>query len=505
MDWLSDPIIAMMMLTPFGGVGARDRIEAREAGVAGSFYPAEPAELKAMIDSMLAQAAVEPIPNPILAIAVPHAGYQYSGPVAAHAFATLKGHKFAHVVVIAPSHFAAFDFTSIYDGDAYITPLGAIPSDKAFAAKLAQMSSTIRLSRQGHDPSRSGVEHAIEVELPWLQRVLGEFAVVPIVMGEQSYENCRELGMALASLIQAEEAGEGAAGNTLIVASSDLSHYHPYDEAVAMDHKTLRAVESWDYFGMIRNFDSRNWEACGGGPMVSAMIAAERMGATRAKVLKYANSGDTAGSYSHVVGYGAEVFIKSESEAETETQFSLSDEEKKELLALARRSVERAAAGKLQYESAESSSDEFQREAGAFVTLHEFGRLRGCIGFTSAMHPLYRTVQEAAHLAAVRDPRFSPVTAGEVGNLEIEISVLSPLRRVLDIEKIEVGRHGLMMKKGMNEGLLLPQVPVEQGWDRQQFLEYTCTKAGLISDSWKDEDTDIFAFTAEVFGEQRHR
>jgi AmmeMemoRadiSam system protein A len=121
------------------------------------------------------------------------------------------------------------------------------------------------------------------------------------------------------------------------------------------------------------------------------------------------------------------------------------------------------------------------------------------------MYPLYRTVQEAAHLAAVRDPRFSPVEAGEVENLEIEISVLSPLRRILNVEQIEVGRHGLVMKKGMHEGLLLPQVPVEQGWNRKQFLEYTCAKAGLKSDSWKDEDTDIFAFTAEVFGEHRPR
>ena len=157
-----------------------------------------------MIDDMLAQASPPPVDGPILAAVAPHAGYPYSGPVAAWTFAALKGHKYSRVVVIAPSHYVGFDFTSVYDGDAYATPLGTIPVDKEFARQLTKMSSTIQLSEQGHTPTSAGGEHAIEVQLPWLQKVLGNFELVPIVMGDQSYESSRALGVALAKMIQDE-------------------------------------------------------------------------------------------------------------------------------------------------------------------------------------------------------------------------------------------------------------------------------------------------------------
>jgi hypothetical protein len=329
--------------------------------------------------------------------------------------------------------------------------------------------------------------------LPWLQTVLGDFAVVPIVMGDQSYESSRALGMGLAKLIRH--------GDTLIVASSDLSHYHPYDEAVKIDHKTLNALQVWDYFSMSQNFRGRIWEACGGAPIVAAMIAAERMGANQASVLKYANSGDTTGDHSRVVGYSADVFTKTLTEKINEQKFSLSGHDKKELLALARKSVEYAVRDKKPYEPVASTSESLTQERGAFVTLKKSGRLRGCIGYTSALKPLYLTVWDTATLAALRDPRFQPVSASELGQLHYEISVLSPLRRVTDLRQIKVGQHGLLMKNGDHLGLLLPQVPVEGEWDRQTFLEQTCVKAGMRGGCWKDQDTDIFMFTAVVFGE----
>ncbi len=254
---------------------------------------------------------------------------------------------------------------------------------------------------------------------------------------------------------------------------------------------------------MSRNFQSRVWEACGGAPIVAAMIYAERMGANQAKVLKYANSGDTTGDHSRVVGYSADVFVKARNGKAVELPFSLTDAEKAELLALARKSVEYVVEEKNTYEPAASTSEALNQERGAFMTLKERGQLRGCIGYTSAIKPLYMTVRDTATLAALRDPRFPPVSASELPQLEYEISVLSPLRRVLDIHQIKVGQHGLLMKNGDNEGLLLPQVPVEQRWDRQTFLEQTCRKAGMRSDCWKDEDTDIFMFTAVVFGEHK--
>jgi len=507
--WLAAWIAALLAFAPLKDMraagpekGRQEKVseeKVRQAGVAGSFYPADPKELAAMIDEMLAQATPPPIQDPILAAVAPHAGYPYSGTVAAYTYAALKGRKFSRVVVIAPSHYEAFGFTSVYEGGAYATPLGKVPVDKAFARQLVKMSPTMQLSSRGHDATSAGAEHALEVQLPWLQRVLGDFQLVPIVMGDQSYESSRSLGAALAKLIQIDNKG----GETLVLASSDLSHYHPYDEAMTIDHKTLNALEAWDYYSMSRNFQTRVWEACGGAPIVAAMIYAERMGATQARVLKYANSGDVTGDRSRVVGYSADVFVKTSGGKAAETPFSLRAEEKSELLALARKSVEYVIQRGELYEPAASASAALNQERGAFVTLTESGALRGCIGYTSAMKPLYMTVRDTATHAALHDPRFQPVTASELPRLEYEISVLSPLRRVTDTQQIKVGQHGLLMKNGGNEGLLLPQVPVEQGWDREKFLEETCRKAGMGSGCWKDEETDIFLFTAVVFSERK--
>jgi hypothetical protein len=494
---LAAPLLALLVFTPIKHVNAGDQPKVRQAAVAGSFYPADPKVLSAMMDDMLAKVTVPQITDPILAVVAPHAGYQYSGPTAAYTYAQLKGHKYTRVVVIAPTHHVAFDFTSIYEGDAYATPLGNVPVDKAFAQKLVKMSSTMKLSSEGHVPTSAGGEHAVEVQLPWLQKVLGNFELVPIVMGDQSYESSRALGVALAKLIKKE------GGETLVLASSDLSHFHTYDEAVKMDHKTLNALQAWDYFSMSRNFQVRVWEACGGAPIVAVMIYAERMGANQARVLKYENSGDVTGDHSSVVGYSADVFVKAEGGKAVETPFSLSDAEKSELLTLARKSVEYVVQNRYAYEPPANASATLNQERGAFTTLKKSGELRGCIGYTSAAKPLYITVRDTATLAALQDPRFTPVTASELPSLQYEISVMSPLRRVTDIQQIKVGQHGLLMKNGDSEGLLLPQVPVEQGWDRHTFLEQTCAKAGMRTSCWMDEDTDIFSFTAVVFGEHK--
>ena len=358
-----------------------------------------------MIDDLLAHATPPPIHDPILAAVAPHAGYQYTGPVAATTFAELKGRKFSRVVMIAPSHYVGFDFTSVYDGDAYTTPLGTVPVDKVFARQLVKLSPTMQLSGMGHDITPAGPEHSIEVELPWLQRVLGNFQLVPIVMGDQSYESSRALGVALAKLIENEKTG----GSTLILASSDLSHYHTYDEAVTIDHKTLNALAAWDYFSMSRNFDARVWEACGGAPIVAAMIAAERMGANQALVLKYANSGDTSGDRSRVVGYSADVFVKAPAEKAVETPFSLSDRDKNELLALARKSVEQAVTEHKQYEPGATASEALNQDRGAFVTLTRSGR-------AARVHRIYlrdqASLPDGARYGHAGRPARSPLPSG---------------------------------------------------------------------------------------------
>jgi AmmeMemoRadiSam system protein B/AmmeMemoRadiSam system protein A len=467
--------------------------KARPATVAGTFYPGGANELRAMVDGFLAQAKPPAAAGEVVALVAPHAGYVYSGAVAGHAYALLKGRKPARVVVIAPSHVEGFEFSSVFDGDAYTTPLGTVPVDKAFAAKLAAATPLVKLSSQGHGAGGERSEHSLEVQLPFLQRALGEFKLVPIVMGTQSYDACRALGVALAKLAKGTD--------TLIVASSDLSHYHPYDEAVRLDRKTLGAIEEWDYFSLLENLERRVWEACGGGPIVAAMIASERLGAGEAQLLKYANSGDTSGDKSRVVGYGALAFVKRAGRAAA--PFSLTPAEKAELLALAKKSTETAVRTHRPLEYNGSADEALMRERGAFVTLTRNGALRGCIGYVSPMKPLSVTVRDVAAFAALRDSRFQPVAPEELSSLQYEISALSSLRRVLDVKQIEVGKHGLLMRRGGDQGLLLPQVPMEQGWDRLTFLRETCRKAGLPENAWQDEATDIFSFTALVFGDHR--
>ena len=484
--------ICWLLCSPSCASPASDKV--RQPEVAGGFYPANPDELTKMVDGFLAKAHPANISGPIIALISPHAGYQYSGVVAAYGYALLMSHHYQRVVVIAPSHQEAFNFTSVYDGDAYATPLGMVPVDKAFVRKVVAEGGSIRLSSRGHDRGGQQGEHAVEVELPFLQRTLGTFQLVPIIMGNQSYEASRALGVTLAKLITNSD--------TLIVASSDLSHYHPYADATRIDHNTLQAIQEYDYFNLSRNLQAQVWEACGGAPIVATMIAAERLGANRIDLLKYASSGDVTGDKARVVGYGALALYKSSSAKATQPSFLLTTNEKQELLQVARKSVEAAVRERKIYQPSTTSAV-LQQDRGAFVTLKINGELRGCIGYMAPLKSLIDTVRDVAALAALRDPRFPPVTSLEVTNLQYEISVLSPLQRVHDVKDIRVGQHGLMLINGQNEGVLLPQVPVEQGWDRKTFLEETARKAGLPASAWKDESTDIFEFTALVFSAKR--
>lgn len=491
-------LIAIPLLAACSGIAksppAAPAEQVRQAAVAGAFYPSDPKDLATTVDGFLAHAIVPGQKGQIIALVAPHAGYPFSGAVAAHSYALLKGRATHRVVVIAPSHYEAFPFASVYEGNAYVTPLGTIAVDKEFARKLARSSPEIKLSSRGHVPSKDGAEHSLEVQLPFLQRTLSDFELVPIVMGEQSYEASRALGVALAELVRGTD--------TLIVASSDLSHYHPYEQAVALDGKTLNAIGEWDYLTLSENFQNRTWEACGGGPIVAAMIAAERLGATRAQVIKYANSGDVTGDRSRVVGYSAVALLQEDGGRGRETpKFSLTSAEKRQLLEIARKSAESAVKDNKLYDLPANLPSSLMQDRGAFVTIKKNGALRGCIGYTAAMQSLALTVRDVAGFAALRDPRFPPVTARELPQLTYEISVLSPMRRVMDLNQIKVGEHGLMIRKGRYRGLLLPQVAPEQHWDRNTLLDETAMKAGLPAKAWRDREADLFMFTAVVFGE----
>ena len=479
--------------SPKGGKEAGMK-EIREPILAGTWYPEKPEVLSRDIKRYLENAKKEKVEGDVLALVSPHAGYMYSGQVAAHAYRLIEGKTFETVVILAPSHHVLFQGASIIPQGSFRTPLGVIPIDTEFSKKLMEKRTEIKSIPEAH-----AREHSLEIQLPFLQMVLKSFKLVPIVMEPYwSWETCEAVASGIA------ETAKGR--NVLLIASSDLSHFHPYEQAVGLDKILLDDIDRFDAEGLRRDLKGNRTEACGGGPIITVMLTAKALGANRGMVLTYGNSGDVTGDRSRVVGYGAGVFYRATGGAEqmksdqkkVGVDLGLNDQEKKTLHAIVKSVVENRAKGRPVPEFNVDASI-LKETRGAFVTIKRKGQLRGCIGNIEGRGPLYRTIEEMAEAAAFRDPRFASVTEKELPELEFEISVLTPLRKIKEVDEIEVGKHGLYIIKGRYAGLLLPQVATEYGWDRQTFLEHTCNKAGLPSDAWKDKSAEIYIFSADVF------
>jgi len=467
--------------------------EIREPAVAGTFYPNSPDILSRDIKQYLENAKKEKIEGEIIALISPHAGYIYSGQVAAYAYKLIEGKKFDSVIVVAPSHQALFKGASIYERGGYRTPLGVVPIDVELSRRLMEKQKTIKFIPEAH-----GEEHSLEVQLPFLQIALKSFKLVPIIMEPYwNWGTCEYLATAIAETVKEK--------NVLLVASTDLSHFHSYHRAVSLDRIVLNHIDRFDPNGLYRDLKGDRCEACGGGPMISIMLAAKALGANKGKVLKYLNSGDVTGDRSRVVGYAAGVFYKTvggtekmKEEKKIGVDLGLNEQDKKTLHHIAKTVIENKVRGKTVPEF-KIESPVLKENRGAFVTIQKKGQLRGCIGYIEGHGPLHKTIEEMAEAAALRDPRFTPVTEKEVPELEIEISVLTPLKKISDVNEIQVGKHGILIKKGWNSGVLLPQVATEYKWDRQTFLEHTCQKAGLPSNAWKEKNTEIYIFSADIF------
>ena len=230
------------------------------------------------------------------------------------------------------------------------------------------------------------------------------------------------------------------------------------------------------------------------------LMTTKKMGANKTKILMYANSGDSGGDQLSVVGYLSAISGKLKKQKVDKTMDAIySLKEREELLKIAKVSIESSVRGASTPEIT-VKSDKLKENRGAFVTINKYGQLRGCIGYTQPIFPLYQTIQQVAKAAALEDPRFPVVDQTELENLEIEISVLTLPKKITDTNQIEVGKHGLIIKNGYNKGLLLPQVATDYNWDRITFLEQTCRKAGLSENAWKDPKTEISIFSAEIFG-----
>ncbi|MEE8382489.1 MAG: AmmeMemoRadiSam system protein B [Thermodesulfobacteriota bacterium] len=462
--------------------------EIRPPAVAGTFYTSDAKTLSNQIKDFLSNVPAKTLSGKIVALISPHAGYMYSGQVAAYGYKLLEGKKFDTVVVIAPSHRAYFRGASVYNKGAYQTPLGLIPVNTDLAQHLIKQDDLISYVAQAHTQ-----EHSLEVQLPFLKIVLGDFKLLPIVIGSYDLATCESISETIYQVVKDK--------NALIVASSDLSHFHPYDKAVEMDAIVINHVKNFDSKALFKDTSSEKCEACGSGPMITTMLLAKKLGANKSEHLFYANSGDVTGDKSGVVGYMSAVLYRNpgqEKGNKAGKDSGLTDEEKEILHKIARAAIaSRCTGGK--YPEIKFTSKTLKEKRGAFVTLHKRGNLRGCIGYIRAQKPLHETIKEMALAAAFQDNRFNPVKKDELKDIDIEISVLTPLKKIDSIEEIEVGRHGIYITKGYHSGILLPQVATEYGWDRNKFLEHTCTKAGLPTDAWKKKDTEIYIYSADIF------
>jgi hypothetical protein len=451
----------------------------RKAVWARTFYEENAESLSRQIDYFLHNVKKEPLSaENIIAIIAPHAGYFYSGQVAASAYRLVQGKDYETVIIIAPSHRYGFRGCSIYLQGGYESPLGIVNIDESLASKLSKASGF------KYVPQAHAEEHSVEVQIPFIQKTLPHAKIVPVVMGFQTKETITSLANALTKVLKGK--------NVLVVASTDMSHQLPKKRANDIDSKTTSLIQSLQINLLIRKIEKGENILCGGGPVTSTLLYAKKKKA-RVEILHYADSSQAGGPESGVVGYMAAAIHSGTSASE----FRLSAEEKKELLRLARSSINQFVREEkvLNYET--QSSILLSRK-GAFVTLKKEGHLRGCIGYIEPVLPLYQTIIQASILAACRDQRFPPVSVDELEDLEIEISVLTPLKKIQKPRLVEVGKHGLVISKGDKTGLLLPQVPVENHWSRETFLQKACLKAGLPENAWKT-GADIFIFEAVVF------
>lgn len=473
----------------------------REPAVAGQFYPAEATRLRSMVDLMLVQADPITLPGKIIGIQVPHAGIEFSGRTAAKAYKLIQGMDSLTVIMLGPSHRVDIKQAAVFDRGFWRTPLDEVPVDEEIAEQLLKEESFFaRL------PSAHYQEHSLEVQLIFLQRVIKSFKIVPIMLLFPSYEECLRVGKAVAKVAKEKK--------VLLLASSDLYHGYFYEEARASDSLTLNVMQQLDpqqfYQVVQESYRKDKPVACGGHAIVALMIASRELGANKAVVLDHTNSNDVLNQRGgYCVGYSAVAFVEAKDEPGDEKQKAnstpeeLNYEERESLLTIARQTIETYLRTGARPEVT-PLTERLKRKQGVFVTLHKRGELCGCIGYVEGIKPLYLAVQDMAISAATEDPRFPPVTLAELPDIDIEITVLSPLRKIDSPDSVVVGKHGLVIRKGFYSGLLLPQVPIEQNWNREQFLAHTCLKAGLPPDAFKDPKTELYVFTGEVFGEKKH-
>lgn len=471
--------------------------------LAGSWYPAEEAQVRQMLTGFFEAAVVTP-PDAVAALIVPHAGWRFSGATAAHAYKTVSGAHYDRVILLAPSHKVALGGqAALTTADAYRTPLGEVALDREGAKRL------LASPRFRDDAGVVGGEHAIEVQMPFLRLALPDAPVLPVVLGQMPPDGVREVATELRKLV-----GERA----LVVVSSDFTHfgpqygYQPFADDVEanlrkLDLRAASTIERLDANGFARFLDETGDTICGFIPIL-VLLRALGPGITP-RLLRYDTSGALLGDFTNSVSYLAFAFEGRWTASPTDFTMDrwplafVTPEQKKMLLVVARKAIETHLAGGKRFDPTLAGivvDDVLRDKAGAFVTLEKNGLLRGCIGEIPPRRPLVEVVIDHAIDAAVNDGRFRPVEAAELPEIEIEISILTPPHPVTSYDDIRVGTDGVVIDKDGRRAVFLPQVAPEQGWGLPEMLTHLAHKAGLPADAWK-EGARFDVFQAIVFDE----
>lgn len=470
----------------------------RQPAVSGSFYPSDPKLLIAKLTDLFKSAGNPEFRDNIAAIIVPHAGYIFSGEIAASAYSLINPEKeYTRVFIIGTSHHVYLNGASLYNLGDFKTPLGIVEVDTSLTNQLISKFNFFESSVEAHKQ-----EHSIEVQLPFLQYQLKKkFKIIPIIIGTQSEEMCRKIAKALEPYFNNEN---------LFVISADFSHYPSYYGAKVADKATGDAIatNSPDNFlkALKKNESAKIpgllTSCCAWSSVLTLLHLSSENKGIEINHIRYSNSGDSeAGDTLKVVGYHSFVFARTNQSAEPEV-FTLSKEDKIELLKIARNAIEsRLQKKRISYVDESLISEALNTKCGAFVTLKKNGSLRGCVGQFKPSGPLYKCIVQVAETAAFEDVRFNPVQLYEMKSIEIEISVLTPLKRIKSIDEFELGKHGIYMVKGTHSGTFLPQVAEETGWNREEFLgNCALEKAGIGYNGWKD--ADLYIYEALIFSEK---
>lgn len=471
-------------------------VKDRKPAVPGMFYEGDSSALEKHLQKLFEEAESPVSDQDVAAVIAPHAGYVFSGGVAASAFNQIPSDtKYERVFLIGSSHRMGFEGASIYTRGDYISPLGRVEVDQEVARQLVESSGVISA-----DPAPHLEEHSLEVQLPFLQYHLEHpFKLVPIVMGPHDATGTEEVARLLEPWFRP--------GN-LFVISTDFSHYPPYEDAEEVDRITADAILANDPDKLIRTLEQNKrrridglaTSLCGWTSVLTLLRITDDKDDIQFSDIEYKNSGDSRhGDKAKVVGYHAIVaFRKSRDQEGSDDNFSLNQEEKQWLLGRAHNSLKKLVKGEEPSEPGEEMPRKLDSHAGAFVSLYKDEKLRGCIGHFQQDMPLWKVIDRMTGAAALHDLRFPPVDPDEVDDISIEISVLTPMRKVNDVSEIEPGKHGIVVEKEGRSGTFLPQVADKTGWGREELLGHCARdKAGLERDEWKD--ADIYVYEALVF------